>query len=93
MRFATSLLPALAAALIVGVPAAQAQTADKSQQPTAAPAKTQGTTKAATAQAQPKATAATGSKASTQDAATMRTTPAGSKKDASGCLHGGASDA
>ena len=87
MRIAASLV-----ALIVmsGAGLAQAQTADKSSTPQAAPAKTTPAPKATAAK--PAAAPAETGKAKVEGVSTMRSTPADSKK-AGGCSHSMGSDA
>ena len=98
MRVAASLLTVLAASLC-GVQAANAQAADKSQQPTAVTGKAQVTPKAAASQsttARPGTStvnargAGDAGKAKLEGVSTM---PASDSKKDSDCQHGSASDA
>jgi hypothetical protein len=95
MRVAASLLSVLAASL-VGVQAANAQSADKAQQTTAAPGKAQATPKAAAQQ--PTARSSTPAVNARGEAGKgkpegMSTMPTSDSKKGSDCHHGSASDA
>jgi len=95
MRVAASLLSVLAASL-VGVQAANAQSADKAQQPAAASGKAQATPKAAAQQ--PTARSSTPVVNARGDAGKAKldgvsTMPASDSKKSSDCQHGSASDA
>jgi hypothetical protein len=97
MRGAASLLTVLAASLCV-VQAANAQSADKAQQPTAATGKTQVTPKAAAAQsaARPGTSAPNARGAGDSGKAKLEgvsTMPASDNKKDGDCHHGLASDA
>lgn len=97
MRVAASLLTALAASLCV-VQAANAQSADKSQQPTAATGKAQVTPKAAAAQSAARPGTSTPNARGVGESGKVKlegvsTMPASDSKKDSDCQHGQASDA